>query len=237
MIFPDWVVDRVVARQGCLHPYPDLIASQTAFLIIDLQNYYTQPGFQGECAPSRATFAAVNKLAAALRAAGGHIVWVKTCSDGADEFWSHHHQYMLTPQRSQRRLRELSASHEGFQIPGALDVHPQDTHVVKRCYSALSPGSSSLHEVLQAKGVTRVLVGGTVTNVCCESTARDAMMMDYSTIMVHDTLSAVTPEEHVNSLTSWILFFGDVLGVDEVISRVRPGAALVQGQQQTCAQA
>lgn len=234
MIFPQWVVDRVIARQGCLHPYAELDASQTAFLIIDLQNYYTQPGFQGECAPSRATFAAVNKLAGALRDAGGHIVWVKTSSDGADEFWSHHHQYMLTPQRSQRRLQELSPNHPGFLIPDSLDVQPQDTHIIKRCYSALSPGSSNLHETLQAMGVTRVLVGGTVTNVCCESTARDAMMLDYPTIMVHDALSAVTPDEHINSLTSWMLFFGDVLGVDDVISRVRPSAVLGQDQYRTC---
>jgi nicotinamidase-related amidase len=92
--------------------------------------------------------------------------------------------------------------------------------VVKRCYSALVPGSSPLHDVLQARGVTHVLVGGTVTNVCCESTARDAMMMDYATIMVEDALSAVTPQEHEQSLQNWMLFFGDVLSTRDVIERL-----------------
>ncbi|MBX3608774.1 MAG: cysteine hydrolase [Hydrogenophaga sp.] len=224
MQFPDWVTERVVARQGRLHPYDTLVAERTAFVIIDLQNYYTQPGYLGECAPSRATFPAVNRLADGLRAAGGHVIWVQTSADGADDFWSHHHAHMLTPERSARRLRELASTHEGFQIAPGLRPHADDERVVKRCYSALVPGSSRLAEVLQARGITHVLIGGTVTNVCCESTARDAMMMDYATIMVDDALSAVTPAEHEHCLQNWMLFFGDVLGVDDVLQRLQPAA-------------
>ncbi|QRR33648.1 cysteine hydrolase [Hydrogenophaga sp. YM1] len=227
MQFPEWVVERVVARQGRLHPYDTLAAERTAFVVIDLQNYYTQPGYLGECAPARATFPAVNRLANALREAGGHVIWVQTSADGADDFWSHHHAHMLTPARSARRLRELASAHEGFQIAPGLQPHPQDERVVKRCYSALVPGSSRLDEVLRERGVTHVLIGGTVTNVCCESTARDAMMMDYATIMVDDALSAVTPAEHEHCLNNWMLFFGDVLSTDEVVQRLVPVAAPV----------
>jgi nicotinamidase-related amidase len=228
MEFPQWLVDRVLARQGCLHPYERFEAARTAFVIIDLQNYYTQPGYLGECAPSRATFPAVNRLAGALRAAGGHVVWVQTSADGADDFWSHHHAYMLTPERSARRLRELASTHPGYQIAPGLQVAPGDLRVTKRCYSALVPGSSNLDEVLRARGVTHVLVGGTVTNVCCESTARDAMMMDYATVMVHDCLSAVTPQEHEQSLHNWLAFFGDVLGSEEVVQRLQPVPQVVE---------
>ena len=228
MEFPQWVVDRVIARQGCLHPYPTLEADKTAFVIIDLQNYYTQPGYLGECAPARRTFGAVNRLADTVRSIGGHVVWVQTSSDGADQFWSHHHGKMLTPERSARRLRELSSKHAGFEIAPGLHPSPDDPRVVKRCYSALTPGSSRLHEVLTERGVTTVLVGGTVTNVCCESTARDAMMMDYATIMVEDALSAVTPEEHSQSLYNWMLFFGDVLSTGDVIKCLDPAGKCSQ---------
>ncbi|MDM0018902.1 cysteine hydrolase family protein [Variovorax saccharolyticus] len=223
MEFPAWIVDRVLARQGTLHPYPRFDASRTAFVVVDLQNYYTQAGYMGECAPARDTFGKVNELAAALREAGGTVVWVQTSSDGADRFWSHHHAYMLTPERSARRLVELDPSHPGFKLAPGLDARPEDPRVVKRCYSALVPGSSSLDEVLKARGIETVLIGGTVTNVCCESTARDAMMMNYATVMVEDALSAVTPEEHLHSLHNWMLFFGDVLSVEEVGARLRVG--------------
>lgn len=225
MEFPQWVVDRVTTRQGCLHPYPTLDADKTAFVIIDLQNYYTQPGYLGECPPARQTFDAVNRLADAVRSAGGHVIWVQTSSDGADKFWSHHHAKMLTPERSARRLRELASSHPGFEIAPGLRPTPDDARVVKRCYSALTPGSSRLSEVLEERGVTTVLIGGTVTNVCCESTARDAMMMDYATIMVEGALSAFSPEEHTQCLHNWMLFFGDVLSTGEVIERLRPASA------------
>ncbi len=221
MQFEPWIVERVKARQGVLHPYDTLDAATTAFVVVDLQKYYTQPGFQGECAPARGIFDNVNKLAAAMRAHGGKVVWIKTNADGADQFWSHHHRHMLTPERSARRLLELSASHEGFEMPDTLDVQESDLIVVKRCYSALAPGASELDAVLKAHGIRTVLIGGTVTNVCCESTARDAMMLDYATIMVDDALAAVTPYEHEHSLNNWMLFFGDVLTVNEVVERLR----------------
>ena len=220
MQFEPWIEERVLARQGVLHPYDTLDAATTAFVVVDLQNYYTQPGYQGECAPARAIFDKVNQLAAALRAQGGKVIWIKTSADGADQFWSHHHRHMLTPERSARRLLELGSGHAGFAMPPALDVQAGDLTVVKRCYSALAPGASDLDAVLKAHGVRTVLVGGTVTNVCCESTARDAMMLDYATVMVDDALAAVTPHEHVNSLNNWMLFFGDVLTVDEVVERL-----------------
>jgi isochorismate hydrolase len=48
------------------------------------------------------------------------------------------------------------------------------------------------------------------------------MMMDYVTIMVHDTLSSFTEQEHVNALHNWMLYFGDVLGTQEVLDRLVP---------------
>jgi ureidoacrylate peracid hydrolase len=221
MEFPQWVIERVTARQGTLHPYPRIEATRTAFVVVDLQNYFTQAGYQGECAASRATFGTVNRLAAAVRQAGGTVIWIQTTSDGADQFWSHHHAFMLTPERSKRRLEELSCAHDGFAIPPSLDVRPEDPRIVKRCYSALTPGSSRLDQELKARNISTLLIGGTVTNVCCESTARDAMAMNYATIMVEDALSAVTPGEHLNSLQNWILFFGDVLSTDELVERLR----------------
>lgn len=220
MQFPQWIVDRVEARQGRLHPYDRFDAARTAFVVVDLQNYFMAPGYQGECAAARATVPAVNRLAAALRAAGGSVIWVQTAADGADKFWSHHHAHMLTPERSARRLKELDSASPGFALYPELAADAADLRVVKRCYSALVPGSSDLAEVLKHRAIDTVLIGGTVTNVCCESTARDAMMMNFKTVMVADALSAVTDQEHVNSLHNWVLYFGDVLSADEIAVRL-----------------
>lgn len=220
MELPQWIIERVEARQGRLHPYDRFEAARTAFVVVDLQNYFMAPGYQGEVAAARTTVPTVNRLAATLRAAGGSVVWVQTAADGADVFWSHHHAHMLTPERSRRRLEELSSSNPGFALCPDLATDAADPRVVKRCYSALVPGSSDLAQVLKQRDIDTVLIGGTTTNVCCESTARDAMMMDFKTVMVADTLAAVTEQEHINTLHNWMLFFGDVLDADEVAARL-----------------
>ncbi|WP_447917692.1 isochorismatase family protein [Achromobacter aegrifaciens] len=225
MEFPQWVKDRVVARQGCLHPYDELPAARVAVVVVDMQQYFTLPGYQGECAPAREIIAPINRLCDAVRDAGGTIVWVQTASDNADLFWSHHHGVMLMPERSARRLETLRRDAPGYALHPDLRAHDTDLRVTKRFYSAMAPGSSELEPLLRGRGVDTLLIAGTVTNVCCESTARDAMMRDFRSIMVDDALAAVTPAEHENALHGWMLFFGDVLSVDESIARLKPAQA------------
>ena len=62
-----------------------------------------------------------------------------------------------------------------------------------------------------------VLIVGTMTNVCCESSARDAMMMNFHTIMVSDANAAATDEEHNASLINFYVTFGDVMDTDFLI--------------------
>ena len=65
-----------------------------------------------------------------------------------------------------------------------------------------------------------MIVTGTVTNTCCESTARDAMMLNYKTVMVSDANAAASDEEHNASLANILRIFGDVMSTDEVIERL-----------------
>jgi len=68
------------------------------------------------------------------------------------------------------------------------------------------------------------VVTGTVTGVCCESTARDAMMLNFKTIMVTDGNAAMTDADHNASLANFYLSFGDVMSTDEVIGCLRGNA-------------
>jgi hypothetical protein len=67
-----------------------------------------------------------------------------------------------------------------------------------------------------ASGVTV----GTATNMCCETAARDAMMLDYRVIMVADACAARFDEDHMAGLTSFYQSFGDVRLTQEVIDQV-----------------
>ena len=118
------------------------------------------------------------------------------------------------------RLAKLAEDSEGFKLYPELDAQPSDLFARKIMYSAFIQGSSDLHQQLSARGIESLLIAGTATNVCCESTARDAMMLDYRVVMLSDANSAFTPDEHVTSLDNFALFFGDVMGVDEAIGRL-----------------
>jgi len=96
-------------------------------------------------------------------------------------------------------------------------VRPDDILVEKKRFSAFIQGSSDLADRLRARGLDTILVTGTVTGVCCESTARDAMMLNFKTVMVSDGNAAMTDEDHNASLAAFYLTFGDVMSTDMLI--------------------
>ena len=83
------------------------------------------------------------------------------------------------------------------------------------------PGTSDLPERLRAGGSDTALITGTVTNVCCESSARDANMTNFRTIMVSDGNAANTQEEHDASLSAFYNIFGDVMDTDMIVANLR----------------
>ena len=63
-----------------------------------------------------------------------------------------------------------------------------------------------------------------MTNVCCESTARDAMMLNFKTVMITDGNAAVTDEDHNASLSTFYLTFGDIMSTDFAIGCLKRNA-------------
>jgi ureidoacrylate peracid hydrolase len=112
----------------------------------------------------------------------------------------------------------------GYEYYAELDIRPEDLTVIKRRYSAFVQGSSDLDAILRARGIDTVVVVGTLTNVCCESTARDAMMLNYRLVFVSDGNAALSDAEHNAALTTVLRVFGDVASTDEVTALLAPGA-------------
>jgi ureidoacrylate peracid hydrolase len=229
---PQSVVDRVIARRGREHVYEDLVPSRTALIVVDMQNAFMLPGVaHALCPMAEKVVPNINRLAGAVRETGGKVVWIKTTfEEVALKNWSTYFE-MVTPQQGAKRIAALTADSKGHELWVTLDVRPNDLMVEKNRFSAFIQGSSNLAEVLHGRGLDTVLVTGTVTNVCCESTARDAMMLNFKTIMVTDGNAAVTDEDHNASLAAFYLTFGDIMSTDMLIAclarnaRQHPAAA------------
>jgi ureidoacrylate peracid hydrolase len=221
-VIPSLIKDRVVRRQGKLISHDTIDAARTALVVVDMQNYFVAEGFPLEVPTAREIVPNINRLARELRGGGGTVVWVQTTSADALETWANHHKFMLTPDVAKTRISNLDEKAPGFALYSQLEALPSDIRIRKGKYSAFIQGSSDIDAQLKSRGIERLLITGTVTNVCCESTARDAMMLDYRVIMVADGNAANTDEEHAASLNNFLSFFGDVLTTDETIARLVP---------------
>ena len=222
---PDRVVETVIARRGTAHPHANLDPAKTALVVIDLQNGFMVEGVaHALCKTAPEIVPNVNRLAEAVRATGGKVFWVQnTHDDTCLESWSNLHE-MTPPAATAKRIESMSEGNVGHALWSELEVRPDDEYVLKYRYSAFLPGASDLTERLRAGGYDTVIITGTVTNVCCESSARDAMMMNFKTIMVTDGNAANTDEEHNASLINFYLTFGDIVSTDELIGWLNANA-------------
>jgi ureidoacrylate peracid hydrolase len=216
---PDDIVRRVVARRGCEHCYAELDPAKTALVVIDLQHAFMDEAVGHAVVPAAIDVVpAVNRLAAALRLAGGGVFWVRmTHDDRCLDAWSSAFA-MLTPAQQAKRIAALTAGSKGHSLWPALDVRPGDAIVDKYRYSGFLPGTSDLADRLRAGGYDTVLITGTVTNVCCESSARDAAMLNFRTVMVSDGNAALSQAEHDTALTAFYNVFGDVMDTDLLVA-------------------
>ena len=211
----------ILARLGHMGHFVEQIdPRRTAHLVIDMQNGFMVEGVPVEVAAAREVVGPINRISAALREAGGVNVFVQYTTPGpGDASWSNFEARMGPAAKGHREAFTRGA--EGWQLWPDLDVREQDLTVEKRRFSAFVPGASELHQVLQACGVDTVVVTGTMTNCCCESTARDAMQMNYRVIFVPDATAASTDEEHAATLHTMARIFADLYTVDELVERLR----------------
>jgi ureidoacrylate peracid hydrolase len=217
-------IDRLRMRLGKLHPFDVIDPRKAALVVVDMQNYFVKQGHQSEVPLAREIVPNINRLAAELRARGGHVVWVRNGTNDTRESWSNYHTYLQSPDRAERRLQEMEVGADGYEFWHGNDIRPEDARITKKRYSAFIQGSSNLERHLRDRGIDTLLIAGTATNVCCESTARDAMMLNFKVVMVADGLATHTDEEHNATLSNFYGQFGDVQTVDEAVSALERGA-------------
>ena len=219
------IIDRVVARRGEVHWFERLDPAKTALLIIDMQNTFCMPGAPGEVPLAREIVPSINRLAARLRTMGVPIIWVVHANNttGSRTDWEVFFNHVVRNAEVRRRMAE-SLSPARQEVWKDLERRPEDPLVVKNRYSALAHGASSLERLLRNLGVDTVLVAGTKTNVCCDSTARDAMMLDFKSVLLSDCCAALSDDEHLASLETFIQQFGDVMTADEALARLETPA-------------
>jgi ureidoacrylate peracid hydrolase len=214
------IIDRIIARRGRLHWFNNLDPKTTALVVIDMQDAFCAPGGPAEVPMSRAIVDPINRLTQRLRAMNVPVIWMLHANShhAGKSDWDLFFNHVVADEVRIKTIESLSPQHQ--KVWSDLKQGNGDITLVKNRYSALIGGSSNLESVLRGMGINTLLIAGTKTNICCESTARDAMMLDFKVVMVSDCTGALSDDEHRSALENIIQQFGDVLTSDEVIDRL-----------------
>jgi len=221
----DFVKERLMRIRGDLRLYKDLKPARTALVIIDMQNAFVAEGGVIEVAASRDIIPAINKMASGCRDLGMPIIWIRSHHPKVGADWRHFFDHFVHPDRKDAAAAMLSDDAPTSRFYADMDVRDEDYIVIKNRYSCLIPGSSSLERLLRSQGCDTIILAGTKTNICVESTARDAMMLDFRVVVLSDATAALTAEEHQAALNVLIQEFADILVVDDVLEELRANAS------------
>jgi ureidoacrylate peracid hydrolase len=216
---PSEILERMTRRRGRPYAFERLDARRCALVVIDLQNAFVAEGAVAEVPTARAIVPNVNRLAAAVRDAGGRVAWVRTHAypDEPGGGWPVFFGGIFSPQLARAYVEALTPGSHGHALWPGLAPRDGDMQVAKTRFSAFLPGACDLAERLAAAGIDTVLIVGTLTNVCCQSSARDAMMRGFRVVLVEDANATRSDAEHLATLVSIHQTFGDVRRTDDVI--------------------
>ena len=212
-------------RRGRLHAYESLDAKRTALIVIDMQCAFVDDGTPSFVGAARAIIPNINRLAEAVRRTGGHVAWSRaTFTTEPDGGWSTFFGHAVSETVGRKVIASLHDGAASHSLTHGLDIQDFDHVFNKYRFSAFTRGSSEIEAWLRQRGCDTVLIAGTLTHVCCESSARDAMQLGFKTVMVSDANASRVEANHVATLNAFIQSFGDVRTVDETIALLEAGA-------------
>jgi ureidoacrylate peracid hydrolase len=207
--------------------------AQTAVVVVDMQNAYCSKGgyfdlFGMDISGAAAVIKAINTVLPPSRAAGMPVVYFQMGWDrdlveaGGPSSPNYHKANALRLMRQRPELRGtlLTRGTWDYAIVDDLKPQPQDYIVQKPRYSGFS--GTNLDNYLRHHGIRNLVLTGIATNVCVESTLRDAFFLEYFPILIADcTHQAGPPEIQKAVLFTVETFLGWVTTSREYVEALR----------------
>lgn len=200
-----------------------LLPTTTALLNVDMQRCFVE-GSPLASPDGLALLEKVNRLIRTCRATGALVVHtrVRVAKDGSNLGV----MAELVPPFIVELYTEGSPTAE---LHPALDVTPQDLIVNKTRYGAFH--GTDLAAQLRQRGIDTVIISGIATNICCETTAREAAQHDFRVVVLSDGTATKemngVPAHDLQkaTLTSLGMVFAQIATIDEVDNKLRASSA------------
>lgn len=191
-------------------PRMTLNPAKAALLVVDMQKFFLDPNSPTFTEGGIAILGNVKALIEAFRAAKRPVIYT-----------AHVHH----PDKLDAGIMEWWW--EGMCLEGseAAEIYPDiaplpgEKVIYKHRYSAFY--NTDLETVLRALKIEDLVICGVMTNLCCESTARDAYYRDYRVFFTADGTGTINEEMHIASLMNLAYGFAQVVGVEEIITKLK----------------
>lgn len=188
----------------------ELSREGTALLVIDMQRFFLDPASPTFTCGGPAIIPTLKTLIQFFRAANLPVIFTQhvhhpgNLDAGIMKWWW---QGMC-----------LEGSPESL-ITEEIAPLPDEKIILKHRYSAFY--NTDLETVLRCLQIKNLLISGIMTNMCCESTARDAYYRDYRVFFLADATGSISEEMHLASLLNLAFGFAFVTTADSVLKQLQ----------------
>lgn len=198
-----------------------------ALLVIDMQNGWCHPdGAMTRAGQNMSTQRAivpnVRKLVEACRGLGLPVIW--SIQEHITEDVTQERRRIASHLRKRNILPAPRGSWDAELVAPLKEVsRPEDFYIVKHRMSMFY--ATTLETVLRMRGISHLILSGVSTNVCVESTIRDAYFRDYDVTVVEDCVAGSFPALHQATLENVRIYFGEVISLADLLVSHAIGSA------------
>jgi ureidoacrylate peracid hydrolase len=228
-------------RAVCVPAMPEhleLPPHRTALVVVDMQHGYASPGGYRDLAgkdiaPAAAVIVQCRRIVEASRRAGLTIVYLQNGWDSrlqnsggpGSPNWYKSNPLKLMRNRPELAGKILTEGSWDYAFVEGLEPQPDDFVVPKARYSGFC--GTDLDNMLRSRAIRHLVFVGIASNVCVESTIRDAYFREYFCLFVRDATQASGPafmqdavEFNVKTFLGWVT---DTASLCEALSQATPG--------------
>lgn len=180
---------------------------KTVLLVIDMQNAFIEKGRKLEVQGIRNGVPKLKRFINDCREKGILVIYTR-------HYYANAGNPISSLLFSNLLNRGLKKNAKGFEIHKGLKPERDDLVIDKNRYDVFS--KTSLNQILRSRKVKNIIITGTMTQVCCETTGRSAMGLDYITIFCSDLTFCGDRNIQTNTLQTFDKYFGWVLNSNEI---------------------
>jgi ureidoacrylate peracid hydrolase len=186
-----------------------LNAKKAALLVIDMQNFFLDPQSPSFTVGGLAILPVLRLLIEAFRRQGRPVIYTRHV---------HHPDHLDSGIMGWWWKGMCIEGTPESEVHGDLAPLPSEKVILKHRYSAFY--NTDLETILRCMKIEDLVVSGIMTNMCCESTARDAYYRDYRVFFLADGTGSVTEEMHVASLLNLAFGFAYIATADRIVKEL-----------------